>query len=166
MGKIKEKEEKDALAKELRSLIPKLDEEGLSFLIEQANIHLYNMEVEKLNSKIAGTASPQKGSGKTGTKKAKPGAPPPEDMHIEASESGSSYYIVFQGKWIMFSRDEMIQLVKIASVKDTDLEIRGRLYVWLENERRDVFSSIPIRDKFDDRLKALAKMLKTGFKLR
>ena len=43
------KQDRESLAKELRSLIPKLDEEGLTFLIEQAHIHLYNLQVDSLN---------------------------------------------------------------------------------------------------------------------
>ena len=41
--------EKDSLAKELRGLIPQLDAEGLAFLVEQARIHIYNMQVTELN---------------------------------------------------------------------------------------------------------------------
>ena len=58
--------EKDTLAKELRSLIPKLDTEGLRFLIEQANVHLYNMQVDVLNRRMTDEAYTKKsGKGKS-----------------------------------------------------------------------------------------------------
>jgi len=66
----------------------------------------------------------------------------------------------------MFSRDEMIRLVKIAGGKGTDIEIRERLYNWFDRERKDVFSVIPIADKFDSRLKTLAGILKKSFRVR
>jgi hypothetical protein len=65
-----------ALAKELRLLIPKLDVEGLSFLVEQAKVHLYNMQVDKINrAEIAraetAAAEVESASAKT-VRKAKP----------------------------------------------------------------------------------------------
>ena len=37
------------LEAELAALLPQLDEEGLAFLLEQAKVHLHNMEVDRLN---------------------------------------------------------------------------------------------------------------------
>jgi hypothetical protein len=148
--------EREALAKELRGLIPRLDAEGLSFLIEQAQVHLYNMQVEELNRTLS---------------RAKPGSPKrsaasADTFRIEGTESGSSYYLIYNNEWIMFSREEMIRLVGIVSAEGTDLEIRDRLFTWFEKERRDVLSSIAMADKFDQRLKKLAALIKKTFKVR
>ncbi|MDR0655611.1 MAG: hypothetical protein LBG22_04785 [Treponema sp.] len=143
---------RDALARELRSLIPQLDAEGLSFLIEQARVHLYNMQAEELNKTLAGfgpAAKPARG----------------DSFRLEGSDSGSSYYIVYNNDWIMFSRDEMVQLVRIVSAPGTNLEIRERFYRWLERERRDVLISIPMADKFDEKLKTLTTLIKQTLKL-
>jgi hypothetical protein len=155
-GKSAAEQEREALAKELRGLIPRLDAEGLSFLIEQAQVHLYNMQAEELSKTLT---------------RAKPGAPerPPASagtFRIEGSESGSSYYLIYNNEWIMFSRDEMILIAGIVSAQGTDLEIRDRLFAWFEKERRDVLSSISIKDKFDDKLKKLAALIKKTFKVR
>jgi hypothetical protein len=155
-GKSAAEREREALAKELRGLIPRLDAEGLSFLIEQAQVHLYNMQAEELNKTLTRT---------------KPGAAkhPPASagtFRIEGSESGSSYYLIYKNEWIMFSRDEMIRIAGIASARGTDLEIRERLFAWFEKERRDVLSSVFIADKFDDKLKKLAALIKKTFKVR
>ncbi|MDR2019545.1 MAG: hypothetical protein LBQ14_02145 [Treponema sp.] len=146
---------REALAGELRSLIPRLDAEGLSFLIEQTRVHLYNMQVKELDKTLAGTES-----GKA-AKPVKRG----DSFRLEGSGSGSSYYIVYNNDWIMFSRDEMTQLVRIISAPGTDLEIRERFYRWLERERRDVLVSIPMADKFDEKLKALTALIKRTFKI-
>jgi len=161
--------QKESLAKELKSLIPQLDSEGLAFLVEQARVHLYNMQVEELNkaavaadaaavrsASLSGKAGPGRGSSKTGD----------ENFRIDGSESGSSYYLHYRNNEVMFARDEMAHLVKIANGEGTDLEIRERLYNWFDRERRDVFAVVPMKDKFDEHLKALAKFLKKNFKLR
>ncbi|MDR1445327.1 MAG: hypothetical protein LBI90_00385, partial [Treponema sp.] len=144
---------RDSLARELRSLIPRLDAEGLSFLIEQARVHLYNMQVEELNKTLAGSgtaAKPARG----------------DSFRLERSGSGSSYYIVYNNDWIMLSKGEMVELVRIVSAPGTDPEIRERLYRWLEQERRDVLVSIPMADKFDEKLKTLAALIKQVFQLK
>ncbi|MDR1307566.1 MAG: hypothetical protein LBK74_08340 [Treponema sp.] len=140
---------RDILARELRSLIPRLDAEGLSFLVEQARIHLYNMQAEELNKTLAGRAAqPARG----------------DSFRLEGSGSGSSYYIVYNNDWIMFSRDEMAQAARIVSAPGTDMEIRERFYRWLERERRDVLVSIPMADRFDEKLKTLTALIKRNFK--
>jgi hypothetical protein len=163
---------KEALAKELKSLIPRLDSEGLQFLIEQAQVHLYNMQADELNqtmersarAKAAKAAKGAKAGGKTKTAGA--GAKAPEALRIEGSPSGSSFYIVYNGKYVMFSRDEMIHMVSIVSAPVSELEVRENLFAWIERERRDVFESIPIADKFDERLKKTAALLKKNFKVK
>ena len=168
-GKTNKTDKKDAgwesLAGELRSLIPRLDSEGLAFLVEQAKVHLYNMQVDKLNeaavaadtaaAKVAGVKRGQKGS-KTVD----------ETFRIDGTESGSSYYLRYRNNELMFSRNEMIHLVKMAKAEGTDLEIRERLYNWFDRERKDAFSVIPMADKFDNHLKALVAFLRENFNIR
>ena len=170
-----------ALAKELRDLIPKLDSEGLAFLVEQAKVHLYNMRVDELNKAQeaddaaasrtgkAGKGTGSAGSGRVGSV-AKPasraGGRADKNFRIDGTESGSSYYLHYGNNELMFSRNEMIHLVKMVNAGGTDLEIRERLYNWFEQERRDAFSVIPMKNKFDEHLKALVAHVKKNFKLR
>jgi hypothetical protein len=55
--------ERESLVKELKSLIPRLDSEGLAFLVEQAKIHLYNMQVDELNKTAAQTSEKSRAKG-------------------------------------------------------------------------------------------------------
>jgi hypothetical protein len=147
---------RESLVKELRSLIPRLDAEGLQFLIEQAQVHLYNMQVDELNktlarAKPAGVSKPAKQS---------------EDIRIEGSGSGSSFYMFYHGRSVMFSRDEIIRLVSIVNGPGTALEIAERLFNWFVRERADIFALIPMADKFDGRIKKIAQVLKKNFKTR
>ena len=163
--------QREAIAKELRGLIPQLDSEGLAFLVEQARVHLYNMQVDKLNmaaeaanaaSVKAASAAKAAGIKRTGgTQKTGGGG-----LRLEGSESGSSYYIYYRNGNIMFSRDEMVRLVKIANGAGTDFEIRERLFNWFDRERKDVFAFLPIENRYDDTLKVIATLLKKTFQVR
>ena len=66
----------------------------------------------------------------------------------------------------MFSQSEMTHLVKIVNAPGTELEICERLFNWFNRERRDIFSFINIKNKFDDRLKEISAVIKKSFKLR
>jgi len=157
----KKTSEKDNLADELKTLIPKLDEEGLAFLVKQAHVHLYNMQVDALNKNTI--REDQRQSEKT-VKTKKTGNAVFTD--IEMSDSGSGYHILFGNEWIAFTKKEITTMVKIALGDDADLEIRGRLYNWLSNERSDILVTASIPDKFDKKLTSLITLLRNNFKLR
>jgi len=159
----KKDSEWESLAKELRGLIPQLDSGGLAFLVEQARVHLYNMQVEELNKAAVAANTASAKAATHGRRTPKPGG---ENLRIDGTESGSSYYLHYRNDNVMFSRDEMVRLVKIANAPGTDLEIRERLYNWFDRERKDIFALIPIADKFDDRLKAIVALIKKNFKIR
>jgi hypothetical protein len=161
--------QKAALAKELKELIPRLDSEGLAFLVKQGRIHHYNMQVDELNNatraahlasirsaKLAGTVN--KTTIKNTIKEEQP--------RIIGPEGGSSYFLYYQNGNAAFSRDEMVHLVKIVNAGGTALETADRLFNWLKRERSDIFHLIPIKDKFDTRLKSLAVFIKKNFKIR
>jgi hypothetical protein len=152
-----DKSTKDVLLKEIRGLLPRLDEEGLAFLIEQAQIHLYNMQVDELNESVSRTR-------KISSKEAK--KTPAKELRIEAAGDKSSYYIVYNGQWIMFTDEEMLQLVKIASVKDSKEELAERLYRWFERERTDVFGVIPMKHQLDEELFKLLELMRKTFKIK
>jgi uncharacterized protein YjaZ len=160
----KKSTEKDNLAKELKTLIPKLDEEGLAFLVKQAHVHLYNMQVDALNQtiikdeqrkiKTAVKAKPQKTTGNGGF------------LDIKISDAKSGYHIKFNNEWISFTVKEITTMVKIAKGEGSDLEIRERLYNWLYNERSDLLITASIANKFDNKLSSLITLLNQNFKLK
>jgi hypothetical protein len=164
--------EQEKLTKELKALIPKLDEDGLTFLIEQAQVHLYNMQVDELNKTIEKNAKREAARKPApGTKAGKAAAGTASGgtggfNEIKISDSGTSYYIVYKTEWIMFAKEEIMALVKIASGKGTDLEIKERLFNWLARERSDLLRSAGIAAKFDKKLTSLAGLLKKTFKIR
>jgi hypothetical protein len=146
---------KELLAAEFCSLIPRLDAEGLQFLIEQARVHLYNMQVEELDKTL--TRPEAAAVSKSGKQS--------DEIRIKGSASGSSFYLFRHGRSVMFSRDEIIALVKLVNGPGTALETAERLFNWFDRERADVFALIPMADKFDDRLKKIARLIRKNFKI-
>lgn len=161
-----------ALAAELASLIPELDDEGLAFLIEQARVHLYNMKVEELEAaaraaEAASARSAKAGKRTVGTASAKAsGAGRDGEFRIEAASDGSAYDLVYDGKWKMFSSEEMLAMVRIASVKDPVADVGARLYRWLLAERRDAINDLGLAGLADPRLKALVGLLRKTFTIK
>jgi hypothetical protein len=154
--------EKDSLAKELKTLIPKLDEEGLAFLVKQAQVHLYNMQVDALNKTMIKDSARMKAA--VSEKKAKKDE---EDFtDVKMSESGSSYFLLYNSQWISFAKNEITALVKIVHGDGTELEIREQVFNWLSRERSDVLYTAAIANKFDDKIISLINLLKVNFKLK
>jgi hypothetical protein len=154
--------EKEKLAKELKSLIPKLDEEGLAFLVKQAQVHLYNMQVDALNKTMI-----------RDEERVKKSAPGKKERHeaedfrdIKISETGSSYYIVYHNEWISFSKEEITAIVRIALGEGTELELKERVFNWLSRERNDLLYIASIANKFDNKLISLIGLLRENFKLK
>jgi hypothetical protein len=163
------------LSAQLSSLIPSLDEEGLSFLIEQANVHLYNMEIvrgEEAAAKAEISAKPGKaggaGKGSRGKQAAAVNATgsQPANFRVERSSSGSSYHLISGGKWKMYNEDEMLSMVRIAKSKDPMVEVAGRLHHWLEEERADTFADLELGDRFDPKMKELVLFLRKKFSVK
>jgi len=156
------------LAAELASLIPELDAEGLAFLIEQARVHLYNMRAAELE--LAAAEADRASSRARKVAGSKPGAATPavtgDDFAIQAASDGSTYDLVYRGKWKMFTGDEMLAMVRIVSSKDPVSQLTGRLYRWFLAERSDVINDLALAGLADPRLKKLVALLRKTFTIK
>lgn len=155
------------LAQELIELIPQLDEEGLAFLIEQSRVHLYNMEVEKLNEaqqKVieASNRKVETASKKLGKKVAAQG----NEYNIKKSAASGSYHLQHGGNWKLFTEEEMLALVRIAKEKKPQAEVIDDMVDWLDKERPDTYSDLNINPDSDEDIKALIKFLQKTFAIR
>lgn len=152
-----EAEEKALLLKDLRALLPRLDAEGLSFLLEQAEVHLYNMEAEALEASRA--ERQRRAAERRGIA---PGAA--GGLALVRSESGSSYYVEAGEASVMFTKEETLALVRLAHGNPDDLEAARALGAWLERERRDVLDELRLPGASGPALKELARLLRSSFK--
>lgn len=135
-----------ALLKELKALLDELDEEGLDFLLEQAQVHRYNMEVERLNE-----AQERRRGGR------------PSPLRVERSEDGQTYHIVSEEHYKMFTSEEMLALVRIAHANADRAEGARGLYRWLSRERSDALADLGFKGPGSPGLADLAELLRRSF---
>ncbi len=155
------------LAEELVSLLPDLDEEGLAFLVEQARVHLYNMEVDRL-SREAPPREDAPGKSRAAAGEPAVGGPSagPANFRIDRSASGTSYHLISGGNWKMYNEAEMMRIVKIASGPGSEREAAPRLYAWFERERPDTFADLGITGPADSRMAELVLFLRSKFAIK
>jgi hypothetical protein len=176
---VKENAAHRKLAEELVSLIPALDEAGLEFLVEQARVHLYNMEIEREEAEAAeaeraATAEAERAVGSKGKKVRSGGksgngtkaATGPANFRIERSSSGTTWHIISGGKWKMYNEEEMLSIVRIAQSKDPLPEVSKRLADWFDEERPDTWGDLEIDGLHDQKLKELILFLRKKFAVR
>ena len=143
---------------ELLALLPELDEEGISFLLEQAKVHRYNMEVEKLNA-----LSERIESDDSGASEAAAQAPV---LRIERSTDGMTYNLVAGGDWKLFTAEEMTALVRITRSGESEAEIARRIHAWLAKERRDVYLDLGLDGPSIGMARDIATLLARTFPLK
>ncbi|NLJ45442.1 MAG: hypothetical protein GX430_02645 [Treponema sp.] len=161
------KSRKAALLKELKSILEELDEEGLDFLLEQAHIHRYNMEVERLNEaeERREASRSEASAGRPGKGPAAGGRGPARlpSFRIERSRDGQTYHIVSGGRYKMFSAEEMLALVRIAHANPDQKEAGRGLYRWMSRERTDALADLGFAGPSDPGLGALAALIRSSF---
>ncbi len=140
MAPKKNKQESDdprkELLKELRSLIKDIPEEGLLFLIKQANTILYNMRVEELNKAREKLTKEESTSLKKGTtQKIKP---KDDSVSIERSSFGRSFILIIAGNRKIMGEDELTKVVRIVFKAEDPEEGAERLFTWFKRNRDDV----------------------------
>ncbi len=128
------------LLKELRSLIKDIPEEGLLFLIKQANTILYNMRVDELNKtnekvhKSKNVSKPKK----TDFDHA---------VSIERSSFGRSFILVIDDCRKIMSESEITKIVRIAYGSAQADEGAKRLFTWFKRNRDDIILDAGLNPK-------------------
>jgi hypothetical protein len=145
--------EKEKLLKELRALLKDIPEEGLQYLIKQANILLYNQKVDELNAAARRLNKP--------SKKESEEVP----VRIERTKGNKNMILVVNNERKIMDEEELISLVKIAHSCESEKEAGQRLYTWLKRERDDIIIDTGLSPK-NKAMLALYDYLKTNFSLR
>jgi hypothetical protein len=130
--------QRNRLEKELKDLLKKIDEEGLIFLLKQANIIIHNMQVDKLNKEIIEYESKKRKKTRSGKQKIQTkiaGSP-----MIEEAGGGKSFIITLNGTRKIFSIAEMRKIVQICHAAGNRINACRQLYNWFYRNRTDVFA--------------------------
>jgi len=148
--------QKDDLIKQLKKLINELNEEGLSFLIEQAIILKHNMQVKELNKDLQKLRSNKPKSDKTSK----------SDKHkieVEEADDNSYFIIVMNRARNFFSLEEMRKLVKICHASEDEKDASRRLYNWFSKNRSDVIRDTDIVGVNDPALTSIYNYIKNKY---
>jgi hypothetical protein len=140
------KSNKKSLIKQLNTLLKDVDEDGILFLIRQAQVFNYNKKVDEHNAEI------KKGV-KITVKK-----PPFSDkisMEIKEADDGSSFIFVINRARKFFTLEEMRILVNICHISQDERDASRRLFTWFKNNRGDVLNDIGIEVSRDPALSTI-----------
>ena len=163
MAKKKESEEdkdpRQKLLTELRSLIRDIDSEGLLFLIKQANTLIYNQRVDQLNRETDLKRREQP------VNRESPGVEQ-GDIRIERGAFGRSFIVDIRSMRKTFAEAELLGLVKAARAASEEGDGAARIYRWLKRNRDDVLLDTGITGPRDQILGQLWSVLGSTFAVR
>ena len=154
-------ETKDEMLKELRKLIKDIPEEGLIFLIEQANKLVYNKRVEDLNVLQAKINKKSSNKPKTTTKQPVQRC----TISVERGSFNRSFILIIGTTRKTVTEDEMVKLVRICHIAENADDASARLYNRLKHERDDILLDAGIGSKNDKCLAEIYKYLKANFSM-
>ncbi|MDY6934269.1 MAG: hypothetical protein SVZ03_08615 [Spirochaetota bacterium] len=151
--------QKDELIKHLKIMIKDLNEEGLKFLIQQAEIILHNMQVKKQVKKLQNKEyiKDEAKKGPVSTKLT---------IEVKEGEDNSYFVIVINKARNFFALDEMRKLVKICHLSKDKKDASRRLHNWLSKNRKDVLIDTDIRGTADPALDTIYNFLKSNYTLK
>lgn len=144
------------LVQELTKLLPSLDEEGLTFLLDQTAVLLYNMKLEE--EVRAENEALKENADNVKSAKAAP------SLKIVRGENSDIYHIVCNGRFSMMNDEELLSIIKICHADEELREIITRLYHWFFVERRDFLNDNGLTIDSAE-MEILVKTVKKQFKI-
>ena len=139
--------QRDRLEKELKGLLKKVDEQGLLFLLKQAQVIIHNLQVDKINKEIVVYESKKKTIAKGKSNKVR--KEKTTGVCIEEINQGKSFFITLKNARKIFDLAEMRSLVKICHGAGDSVQAGIRLYRWFARNRKDVLSDCAIAGNAD-----------------
>lgn len=154
------------LLKELQEKLDKIDEEGLLFLLKQAQVLLHNQEVDKINQMAVEQSVKSEKSAKGKTVKRKAGSAPQNSLvDVEEQNGGKSYIITVNGARKILSRQEMQIVLAMCRERISEREFSDRFYRWLKTRRNDILFDGRIGNPSSPLLLLMRKVLKSRVKM-
>ncbi len=158
--KSKTDSQKTRLEKELSGLLPEITEEGLLFLIKQANTIIHNQRSARLNEEMD-ELNRKKGRASD----LSVGAPGGFDIRIDRAGSGKTYYLMVNGRKHFFDIPETKKLVALCYRPETKSAALRYLHEFFLNERDDILLEHEINSEKSPFFEALFKEVRANFSL-
>jgi hypothetical protein len=149
---------RDKLEKELREAIREVDEEGLVFLLRQAQVLIHNARVETLNREAR----------KTGADSAAPAAPRARStaVSIEEQDDGKAIFLNIGDARKVLNAEEMRRIVRICYGAETKSEALRQLFTVLARERKDILADAFIGNPDNPLLERLFTTVRATYRLK
>jgi hypothetical protein len=147
------------LEKELRDALAEIDEEGLLFLLRQAQVLIYNARVDRINQE----ATKLKGGKPQAAKQARDA---PLAVSIEESDDGKNIFLTLGKARKIMTPEEMRQLVRICYAAETKSEALRQLFTVLARERKDILADALVGNPDNPLLVALFTTIRNTYRLK
>ncbi|MBN1697694.1 MAG: DUF1883 domain-containing protein [Spirochaetales bacterium] len=164
-GKKGGKDFKKRFQKEILDLVKDMDDAGLTFLIEQAEILIGDQEEEEMNRQVKIWNEKLTGKSKKTpeSKRGKTGKGPAAVLDIE-QHSENAFILSIGGVRKVLSRLELRSIVAMSHSRIGDAEFSSRLYDWLKTSRNDFLFDLNIKSADHPLWPRLRRFLRTKFK--
>jgi len=126
------------LRRMLGEAIEQVDEEGLLFLLRQANVLIHNRKVEQTNQELTELSSRRP----RGEEPAAPG--PRTGVAVEDDGSQAAVFLTLGRTRKVLDREEVKRLVRVCYSANAKSEALARLYTILKRERSDIINDAGI----------------------
>jgi hypothetical protein len=168
VAKKKTESQKSRLENQLIEAIKQIDEEGLIFLLQQANILIHNVQVDKLNKELVELQEKQAESGKRGGKKAAAATPTAAAalVSIEESENGKTFFLTLGGARKVMNLEEMRRIVRICYAAETKSDALRQLYTVFSRERGDILADAKISGPKSPLIEGLFRAVRSTYQLK
>jgi hypothetical protein len=130
-------DQRSRLRRMLAEAMDQVDEEGLLFLLRQANVLIHNRKVEETNRELEelSAGSPRRDA---------PSAPGPRSTVTIEDDGKAAVFLTLGETRKVLDRDEVKHLVRVCYSTDRKSEALSRLYAVLKRERSDIINDAGI----------------------
>ena len=164
----KKTEKRLMLEEELQEAIGQIDEEGLTFLLNQAHVLIHNTQVQRINAELAEldrkNRTARKALGRAAAGAAGAGGGPVR-VGIEESEDRKAFFLSLGGTRKAMALDEIKRLVRICYGAESKSAALRQLYTVLSRDRNDVLVDAKIGGPSSPLIEGLFYALREKYRL-
>ncbi len=146
----------------LSEAIEQIDEEGLLFLLRQANVLIHNQKVDEVNRELAELSEkpgrPGSGGGRTGRAST-------EVVSVEESGDRAAIFLTLGNVRKVLNHEELKRLVRICYAAESKTDALQQLYTVLVRERSDILKDAGIRSAANPFVEGLFYALRKKYRL-
>lgn len=148
----------------LAEAIEQVDEEGLLFLLRQANVLIHNQKVDEVNRELAELTQTtgRAGGGEAAAASARRAV---ANVAVESSTDRSATFLTLGNVRKVLSLDELKRLVRICYAAESKTDAQQQLYTVLARERSDILKDAGIRSAASPLVEGLFHALRQKFRL-